>query len=218
MLTPVTSTRWAILMAALLAVVSMPASSEELEFDLSGTALSADGQSSVGPWNTMFMLDTRSGAQQLSFSPSGCMTGLNVGGASFSNLNMTLNGNSVMSATSLLGNYSGGDIVDAAMQFTNNGSTFTWEFGGSLGAGCFNGDDPLAAMFLSLHGSGPAALETASGNMPLDITHVSVHVVSVPEPETFGLLTLGLLGVLLSSAGASKAGAKIAVRPESRLA
>lgn len=191
-------THCATLLAALLAVIGVPAQAEELQFDISGTALSADGQTAVGPWDITFKLDTLSGTQQLTFNSDGSLFGYNVSNAAFSDVDLSINGQTAIAAVpSLLGVYSGGELQFGGMQFSVDGSTFTWEYGGHLGPGPFSGSDPLAAMFLSSHPISEAAFQSVAGSINLDAEHVSVHAIGVPEPETLGLMIFGIAGVVL---------------------
>lgn len=169
--------------------------SDQLQFDISGTAYTLSGQP-MGLFDMQFMMDPATGEQQFLNAPSGCMSGLNVSGASFSNVNMTLNGQSVMSG-SVTGAYSGGDLQDAAMQFTNGASTFTWEMGAGSSS-CVAGDTPIQTMLLGEKVPGEdSALTSATSYLALNIQHVSVQTVSLPEPAMIGLFVLGLIFVLL---------------------
>jgi PEP-CTERM motif len=201
------------LLGTLLAFTSLPAQAEELLFDLTGAAYPADNgfAPSVGPVDVSFMLDTMSGIPSFAFG-GGCLQSFGVSGASLTNVNVVVNGQSAMSLSSASAAYGGenasgscapGAHFFAALLIPN----LTWEFDpepSSSQAALLASNDPVATLFLGFRW-GPDAANPGSGGfdgLNLDFAHLTVtdlgaSPVSVPEPGTLGLLVLGLAGVAL---------------------
>jgi hypothetical protein len=196
------------LFQCIILVLATAAQAEELQFDLTGSELTPDNNHSVGPIDISFVLDTLSGTSS-SFTfgnfrtPGGapCLQHFGVSGASLSNVNVTLNGQSVLFARSSTASYAGDNGSGGCPGFFFAAlvvpGAFGWIFdpGPWMSQTAFLGSaDPVARLFLGFQGF--PSTGTFDG-LNLDITHVTVTPVSVPEPGTFGLLMLGFAGVVL---------------------
>jgi PEP-CTERM motif len=190
----------ALLGGAILAFASLPTRAEELQFDLTGTAFTQDNgfYPGVGPFDISFMLDTSRSTSLFVFG-NGCLQRFG-GTAALSNVTVTVNGQSMMSASSLTGGYGGDNPAGqcpggflAALVAPN----LVWEFDSRPGIDqtiLQASADPLATLFLNFQ-QYPGGAE--SGGLNMDIKSVTVTPVSVPEPGTLGLLMLGFAGVVL---------------------
>jgi len=187
------------LLGTLLAFTSLPAQAEDLQFDLTGTAETSTNGSLVGPIDISFVLDTSRSTSSFLFLSNSCLQRFG-GVAALSNINVTLNGQLAASMSSASGPY-GGDNTNGSCPgafFSALGTPiFGWEFDASPGtsqAVLAASSDPLATLFLNFQSY--ASLGRFDG-LNLAFDHVTVTPVSVPEPDTLGLLVLGFAGVVL---------------------
>lgn len=191
------------LLLLVLAIVSLPVSAEELQFDLSGLALPVgEAGSPHVPYDVTFVLKTLSGQTSSTFS-SGCLNAWSFSDVQVFNLSATVGGQRVLNVPSTLARGSGGDLFENC----------TLEAGGILiGKNGFfmtdivsqrttplNPQDPLADLLTNLCRP-PVCVVGGEGSLPgwnLSGAHVTVSV--VPEPGMLGLTLLGLgaVGLLL---------------------
>lgn len=129
------------------------------------------------------------------------MQHFDVSGASLSNVNVTLNGQSVLFASSSTAAYGGDNPSGSCPGFFFADLTvpgaFVWEFDPSPGMSqtAFLGSaDPMARLFLGFQEF--PSLGSFDG-LNLSFNKISVTPASVPEPGTLGLLMLGFAGVVV---------------------
>ena len=178
-----------------LALLALPVHAQEIQFDLAGP-------STAGPVDVSFALDMSSGATSITDASSVQQTVTQ--GAAFSNVSMTVNGQSVVAAPSLTGAYSFSTNSSAQGPFLGYGSLSIWI-------------DPQSFFFwqnIPTNSEPPGDQFNSAGlqitpaylfqsDVMVDrwyVTSASVTVIdppaSVPEPSTLVLLSLGLAVVV----------------------
>ena len=90
------------LLAAILASTSLPTRAQELQFDLTGQALTQNTNVPVGPFDISFVLDTQSGTRSLIFGTfnnpgAACLGRFNVNDALLTNVTILVAGQSMFS-------------------------------------------------------------------------------------------------------------------------
>lgn len=186
---------------------------EELQFDLTGTAYSPDGTTQYGPVDISFLLDSQSGIPFFSNStnggqPSSCLQHSSMNNALFTNVNVTMNGQSIWSAANSPGGYGISNIngdcpIDrlyTAVGFGSSSPVVEWEFTpASNNQGTYGNDSAPAFLgFTSFQSSGGFSTGVDETRQGYTIKFSSITItdaVSVPEPPTLALLLLGLAGV-----------------------
>lgn len=201
----------------LLALVSLPLSAEEFQFNLSGLALPMGEAGSPNiPFNVTFMMDTLSGQSSSSFS-GGCVTGWQFSGVQVSNLFAAVGGQSVLSVPSTVASGRGGDLFPGCVPDDGfvNMPGFSWLEIRSGRTTPLDPNDPLADLFLNLCNTITGEPATpcfvgGGGQLPgWNLGQPSVKIAVVPEPGMLGLMLLGLSGTALrrrrSQSGAIRA-------------
>jgi hypothetical protein len=209
-----------ILMLALFALVSAPASASFIQIDITVTQNNLSPRWSLpvppGDVTASLLLDTSSAvASFTTLSQPGrptCISQYRFSNLAMTILDVSVSGQSIMSGVNSVTSFGGdrsGPCTSADNQFFfDGGGSFSGE-GPRIGfsadtaydisiAELASAADPIATFFLSrISGNGTLAfgLDGFSGSGLFSDAQFSVREVEVPEPTTLGLLAISLLGV-----------------------
>lgn len=149
-----------------------------------------------------FVVDTAiSSSSNYQFGSGSALTQFSIGGLGISDFGFSANGQTLWSGSGALGGFvgdlTGSNSYDAALSFGGPDRSFSFPDTSLLGlydhATYLASVDPLADLLMRLTFSGPVSLRGDWGQLWSGGKTVSKSV--VPEPATFALLSIGLLGI-----------------------
>jgi hypothetical protein len=193
-------------LALCLILLSATASADELQFDLTG-------QTTAGPVDVSFVLDTASGNQSFDYAPSGYLQTYGGWDVTATNVLMSVNGQVIYSGNGMAGMGGSTNAAQNPLMSSLNVGPLSWDtfYPPTVMQGS---SDPLTQIYMGLNGSsgGSVILTTDSGLLEyfafsdVSVTDLSVKpqlfaasfaAVSVPEPSPLVLFVLGLAILLL---------------------
>jgi hypothetical protein len=177
----------------------------ELQFTLSGEAGAFEvNDAPLTPFTASFDVDTLSGTQGLQFD-IGIVSVFQSFGTHFTNVQLDVGGNSVLSVPAVNGEIWGNPVGNPSMVPVDSGVIMPGlDLEWSLGPPGIPQDtpDPIAAIFL--HASGPYGFQGAVNGLwslsqfSIKVTDISA---SVPEPGMIGLFSLAVVALICAHRG-----------------
>jgi len=193
----------------LLAIVSLPTSAAELQFDITGTATPFANPGVFTPYHVTFELNTLSGQTTSSFS-DGCLTAWSFSGVHATNLSATVGVQSVLNVPATLARGGGGSLEAGCFMHSATISVgeFILDDVISQRTTPLNPKDPLADLLINLCHLSSRPMEGCfwggEGSLPgwdLDSGNsVKITALPVPEPGVLALFGLSLTALVLARA------------------